>query len=104
MPNLSALFFAPLLFLYSVLKEFEATRMVDRIENFGDKCQVELFSLLGYNLSFRVFEAGCVLITEASSGVGGHCCFELVEKGFTVFAGVRKLEGTRAGSHVSRRS
>jgi len=35
---------------------------------------------------------GAVLITGASSGIGRECAIALDQLGFTVFAGVRKIE------------
>jgi NAD(P)-dependent dehydrogenase (short-subunit alcohol dehydrogenase family) len=42
------------------------------------------------------FGRGTVVVTGASSGIGGACAFKLASSGFRVFAGVRKEEDARA--------
>src|SRR5262249_30510719 len=46
--------------------------------------------LVGMNRSLRMSTHGAVLITGASSGMGRACALRLAERGFTVFAAVRK--------------
>jgi hypothetical protein len=41
--------------------------------------------------TFTVHQSGALLITGASSGIGLHAAVEIAHKGFTVFAGVRKV-------------
>lgn len=45
---------------------------------------------------FPVHRSGAVLITGASSGIGRHAAEYLAVKGFTVFAGVRKVRDAEA--------
>lgn len=52
MSALFSLLFAPIIFLYTLLKNWEFLAAVDRIEGAWDAAQAELFSILGYNLTF----------------------------------------------------
>lgn len=56
-----------------------------------------LLSISGYFLSdvllsreYLVHDHGIILITGASTGIGSHAAITLAEKGYTVYAGVRK--------------
>ncbi|MDP6963513.1 MAG: SDR family NAD(P)-dependent oxidoreductase, partial [Planctomycetota bacterium] len=37
-------------------------------------------------------KSSVVLVTGASTGIGNHACTSLAERGFTVYAGVRKQQ------------
>ena len=85
------LVFAPILFLYSLLRNWEILQAVDRIEQAYDLLQAHLFSFFGFNLAFKVYENGAIFITDCSTPIGSHCCVHLAKKGHVVFAGALQI-------------
>jgi NAD(P)-dependent dehydrogenase (short-subunit alcohol dehydrogenase family) len=85
------LLLSPIFFLLALIAKLDFVTFFDGIERTVDYGQACVFSLLGYNLTFPIHTQGSVLITGATTSIGGHCAVTLVERGFTVFAGVSQL-------------
>jgi NAD(P)-dependent dehydrogenase (short-subunit alcohol dehydrogenase family) len=85
------LLLSPIFFLLALIAKLDFVSVFDSIEGMVDYSQACIFSLLGYNLTFPVHTHGSILITGASTSIGGNCATTLAEKGFTVFAGVSQL-------------
>ncbi|KAJ3257711.1 hypothetical protein HK103_004338 [Boothiomyces macroporosus] len=89
------LLFSPLIWItskvYSILPTTDILIIVEALEYMFNNLQVFLFSLVGYDLKFISYDHGSVLITGASSAIGGSVAIQLAEQGYTVFAGVNAL-------------
>jgi NAD(P)-dependent dehydrogenase (short-subunit alcohol dehydrogenase family) len=103
--SLVALVFAPILFLYTLLRNLEMLQAVNRVEEAFDLLQAKIFSQLGFNLKFEVYKQGAVFITDCTTPVGSQCCISLAQKGFTVFAGALQIsDAHKLKSYVPNQS
>ena len=51
--NLIKLMFAPLVFLFMLLRNWELLVAIDKMESIWDAAQAEFFALFGYDLAFK---------------------------------------------------
>ena len=49
-----------------------------------------IYNFAAYNVKYKVYKSGIVVISGASSGIGLDSAIAFAEKGFHVFLGVRK--------------
>ena len=49
-----------------------------------------IYNFAAYNVEYKVYNSGIVVISGASSGIGLDSAIAFAEKGFDVFLGVRK--------------
>ena len=84
---------SPALLTLAILYRIDLTFLFNFIEALSYSMQVLILRCFGYRLNFPKLENGVVVVLGASTVIGSEVCVELVQKGYHVIAGVRKLAG-----------